>query len=75
MQSEAEHTEFLALLKAAREQVAYLKELGVEGTEKQSTETAVKKVLAGDKPGNDIGLVIWRLEFPAPQNPEIFGDF
>src|SRR6185369_8852717 len=50
MQSEAEHAEFLALLKAAQEQVVYLKELGVEGTEKQSTETAVKKILASDRP-------------------------
>jgi DNA polymerase len=50
MQTEAEHAEFLALLKAAQEQVAYLKELGVEGTEKQSTEIAVKKALASDKP-------------------------
>src|SRR5258706_3090236 len=50
MQSEAEHTEFLALLKAAREQVAYLKELGVEGRQKQNTEPAVRKVLTGNNP-------------------------
>jgi uracil-DNA glycosylase family 4 len=43
MQTEAEHAEFLALLRAAQEQVVYLKELGVEGTEKQFTDTSVKK--------------------------------
>ena len=42
MQTEAENAEFLALVKAAREQVAYLKELGVEGAEKQSTHTSAK---------------------------------
>ena len=45
MQTEAEHAEFLALLKAAQEQVTYLKELGIEGTEKQSTDTSVKNGL------------------------------
>lgn len=49
MQTEAEHAEFLALLKATQEQVAYLKELGVEGTEKQSTHTTVQKRLASDE--------------------------
>ena len=49
MQNEAEHAEFLALLKAAREQVAFLKELGVEGTEKQSTHTTVQKRVTRDK--------------------------
>ena len=51
MQTEAEHAEFLALLKAAQEQVAYLKELGVEGTEKQLTDTSVKKGLDPERPG------------------------
>jgi DNA polymerase len=45
MQTDAEHAEFLALLKAAREQVAYLKELGVEGSEKQSPDISVKIAL------------------------------
>lgn len=49
MQTEAEHAEFLALLKAAQEQVAYLKELGVEGTEKQSRHTTVQKGPASDE--------------------------
>ena len=51
MQTEAEHAEFLALLKDAQEQVAYLKELGVEGTEKQLTHTTVQKGRASDAPG------------------------
>ncbi len=49
MQNEAEHAEFLALLKAAREQIAFLKELGVEGTEKQSTHTTVQKRVTSDE--------------------------
>jgi len=49
MQTEAEHAEFLALLKAAREQVAYLKELGVEGTEKQPTDSSAQKVFTSDE--------------------------
>jgi len=40
METEAENTQFLALIQAAREQVTYLKELGIDGTEKQSTTSA-----------------------------------
>jgi DNA polymerase len=36
MQTEPEDTEFLALLKDAREHVVYFKELGIDGTEKTS---------------------------------------
>ena len=39
MQTEAENAELLALVKDVREQVAYFKELGVEGLEKTSTAT------------------------------------
>ncbi len=42
MQTEAEIAEFLALVKDAREQVAYFKELGVEGTEKASPAISAK---------------------------------
>jgi uracil-DNA glycosylase len=46
MQTEAENAEFLALLNAAREQLVYLKELGIEGAEKPaaavlSAQTAI----------------------------------
>jgi DNA polymerase len=50
MQTEAEHAEFLALLKAAQEQLTYLKELGVEGTEKHCAEP-VNSRLISDQPG------------------------
>lgn len=44
MQAETEKAEFLALVKAAREQVTYFKELGVEGTEPR-TNSLPKKML------------------------------
>ena len=43
MQTEAENAELLALVKDVREQVAFFKELGVEGLEQ--TSTATKPVL------------------------------
>jgi uracil-DNA glycosylase family 4 len=46
MQTEATTAEFLSLLKDAREQVNYFKELGVEGAEKAAEVTAVKTALA-----------------------------
>ena len=49
MQTEAEHAEFLALLQAAQEQVTYLKELGVEGTEKPFTDTSAKRTLTPEQ--------------------------
>jgi len=73
MQNEAEHAEFLALLKAAQEQVAYLKELGVEGAEKQSTGAAVKKVLASDKPEEPYAAASPQAA-AAPVSDSLFGD-
>ena len=46
MQTEAEIAEFLALLEETREQVAFFKELGVEGVEKSSPDLATKTALA-----------------------------
>ena len=43
MQTEAENAEFLALLKAAREQLTYLKELGIEGAEKPTSAVLAAK--------------------------------
>lgn len=46
MQTEAEHAELLALVKDVREQVAYFKELGVEGAEKTSPDILAKTAAA-----------------------------
>jgi uracil-DNA glycosylase family 4 len=45
MQTEAEIAELLSLLKDTREQVGYLKELGVQGTEKPSQELLAKPAI------------------------------
>jgi DNA polymerase len=76
MQTEAEHAEFLALLKATQEQVAYLKELGVEGTEKQSTETSVKNGLTIERHQERYAAtpVQYQVAAPALPSDSLFGD-
>ena len=76
MQTDAEHLEFLALLKAAQEQVAYLKELGVEGTEKQSTDTSVKIGLTTEQHQERYAAAAVQDQVAAPASPSdtLFGD-
>lgn len=76
MQTEAEHAEFLALLKAAQEQVAYLKELGVEGTEKQSTDTSLKNGLTTERhqEQNAAAAVPHQVAAPSTTSDTLFGD-
>ena len=76
MQTDAEHLEFLALLKAAQEQVAYLKELGVEGTEKQSTDTSVKIGLTTERHQERYAAAAVKHQVAAPAAPSdtLFGD-
>jgi len=76
MQTDAEHLEFLALLKAAQEQVTYLQELGVEGTEKQSTDTSVKIGLTPERHQERYAAATAQNQVAAPANPSdtLFGD-
>ena len=76
MQTEAKHAEFLALLKAAQEQVAYLKELGVEGTEKQSPDTSVKNGLTTEPHPERYAAatVQHQVSGPATASATLFGD-
>ena len=76
MQTDAEHLEFLALLKAAQEQVAYLKELGVEGTEKQSSDTSVKIGLTPERRRERYAAAAVQHQVAAPADPSdtLFGD-
>jgi DNA polymerase len=76
MQTDAEHLEFLALLKAAQEQVAYLRELGVEGTEKQSTDTSVKIGLTTERHQERYAVAAVQHQVAAPAAPSdtLFGD-
>src|SRR4029077_16578734 len=75
MQSEAERAEILALLKAAQEQVAYLKELGVEGTEK-FTDTSLRQELSSDKPNPPYAAATPHPQVPAASTAtdSLFGD-
>ncbi len=52
MQTEAQLAEFLSLVKDTREQLAYLKELGVEGAKKVSPESAAPISLETGRPAN-----------------------
>ena len=76
MQTEAEHAEFLALLKAAQEQVTYLKELGVEGTEKQSPDTSLKNGLTTEPHQERYAAATVQHQVSAPATPSatLFGD-
>ncbi|MGH9872052.1 MAG: uracil-DNA glycosylase [Pyrinomonadaceae bacterium] len=75
MQSEAENAEFLALVKAAREQVAYLKELGVEGTAKQSNDMAAKGALTAEQPERYTAVQPrHQVASPSPPLDTLFGD-
>jgi uracil-DNA glycosylase family 4 len=76
MQTEAEHAEFLALLKAAQEQVAYLKELGVEGTEKPFTNTSAKKTLTPEQRREPYATapVHHQVAAPTTTSDSLFGD-
>ena len=76
MQTEAEHEEFLALLKAAQEQVTYLKELGIEGTEKQPTNTPVKNGLTPERRQERYAAAAVPHQVAAPSTPSdtLFGD-
>jgi uracil-DNA glycosylase family 4 len=76
MQTEAEHAEFLALLRAAQEQVAYLKELGVEGTEKQFTDTSAKKGLDPERHREPDAAATHhhQVAAPATTSDSLFGD-
>ena len=76
MQTEAEHAEFLALLKAAQEQVTYLKELGVEGTGKQATDISLKNGLTSDRHQEPYAAPAIPHQVAAPSTPSdtLFGD-
>ena len=76
MQTEAEQAEFLALLKAAQEQVAYLKELGVEGTEKPFTDASAKKGLSDKllREPYPAAAAHHQVATPATTSDSLFGD-
>ena len=76
MQTEAEHAEFLALLKAAQEQVTYLKELGIEGTEKHSTDTSLKNGPTPERHEERFAGAAIPHQVAAPSTPsdKLFGD-
>jgi DNA polymerase len=63
-------------LKAAQEQVAYLRELGVEGTEKQSTDTSVKIGLTTERHQERYAAAAVQHQVAAPAAPSntLFGD-
>ena len=76
MQTEVENAEFLALIKAAREQVTFLKELGVEGAEKQSPGHSVKPALTTTRAAETAASVILQHEVGTSANSSdtLFGD-
>src|SRR5258705_2970137 len=76
MQTEAEHAEFLALLNATQEQVAYLKELGIEGTEKQPANTSMKNGLTPERHQERSAAAAVQHQVAAPSTPTdtLFGD-
>jgi DNA polymerase len=76
MLSEAENVEFLALVKAAREQVSYLKELGVEGTQTRSINAGAKTGLTTERGPEQYATVSLHPQVTAPSTPldTLFGD-
>ena len=75
-QGETANAELLALVKAAREQVAYLKELGVEGAEKQSTDSTAKVGLTFEEPQRAYTTATIQQQdaMPSTQSDTLFGD-
>jgi len=76
VQTEVENAEFLALVKAAREQVTFLKELGVEGAEKQSPHASLKTAPATRRAAETAASVIPQHEVGTSANSSdtLFGD-
>ena len=90
MSNESEIAEFLSLVSDTREQVAFFKELGVEGMEKISTDAsagpmsqetarlataAVQQQVAGSSPGEtNIRVTPVSIAPPAPSSESLFGD-
>src|SRR6185295_9041301 len=73
MQTETENAEFLALLKAAREQLVYLKELGIEGAEKSTAAVlSAKTAIApeAERPRQAPPAAV----HPAVASDSLFGD-
>ena len=77
MSSETQSAQLLALLKDAREQLAYLKELGVTGTEKQLAPNAVFQEQARAKPTAPVQTrqePPWEAAAGSPSSDTLFGD-